>query len=190
MQQNIFIIHGAFGHPKENWFPWLKNELEKQGYAVFVPAFPTPENQSLENWLKAFRDYEKFLNEDSILVGHSIGSAFILNVLEGLKHPIKAAFLVAGFIGKLDSEEVDEINKSLTEKEFDWSKIKENCRQFTLYQSNNDPYVPVKKGKELERKLSAKLTLVKNAGHFNEKAGYTKFELLLEDIKKVLKKND
>jgi len=186
MNKTVFIIHGSFGHPKENWFPWLKNELEKLGCKVFVPKFPTPENQSLENWLKVFKDYEKHLGENTIMVGHSIGSAFILNVLEKLNHPIKAAFLVAGFIGKLNSEEVDEINKSLAEKEFDWNKIKENCRQFALYQSNNDPYVPVKKGKELEGKLGAKLTLVKNAGHFNEKAGYTKFELLLEDIQKVL----
>jgi len=27
---NVFIIHGADGHPKENWFPWLKSELGKQ----------------------------------------------------------------------------------------------------------------------------------------------------------------
>jgi len=38
---NIFIIHGAYGNPDENWIPWLKTELEKLGNRVFVPKFPS-----------------------------------------------------------------------------------------------------------------------------------------------------
>ncbi len=29
--KNYFIIHGTFGHNKENWFPWLETELKNQG---------------------------------------------------------------------------------------------------------------------------------------------------------------
>ena len=32
---NFIIIHGIYGHPEENWFPWLKNKLEGMGYEVF-----------------------------------------------------------------------------------------------------------------------------------------------------------
>ena len=64
---NIFIIHGAYGNPNDNWFPWLKAELEKIGAKAFVPAFPTPEDQNLENWFKVFKDYEKYLGENSIV---------------------------------------------------------------------------------------------------------------------------
>ncbi len=46
---NVFIIHGAYGHPEENWIPWLKSKLKELGYRVFVSKFPTPENQSLKN---------------------------------------------------------------------------------------------------------------------------------------------
>lgn len=26
---NIFLVHGSFGKPFENWFPWLEEELSK-----------------------------------------------------------------------------------------------------------------------------------------------------------------
>lgn len=58
--ETAFIIHGVGGHPEENWFPWLKKELEKIGYRVFVPKFPTPEGQTLTNWLKTFEPYEQY----------------------------------------------------------------------------------------------------------------------------------
>lgn len=70
---NILIIHGTYGNPEENWFPWLKSELEDKGCGVYVPEFPTQEGQSLESWLKIFEDYEENLNEDSIVVAHSSG---------------------------------------------------------------------------------------------------------------------
>ena len=84
-KNNLFIFHGAFGSPNENWFPWLKTEVEKLGIEVFVPTFPTPEGQSLNSWNKAFEPYEKHLSEKSILAGHSLGTAFILNLLLNLQ---------------------------------------------------------------------------------------------------------
>lgn len=183
---NVFIIHGAYGNPEENWFPWLKSELEKLGCRVFVPKFPTPENQSLENWLKVFEEYKQYLNEDSIVVGHSLGPVFLLNILEKLDKPIKAAFFVSGFVGLLENPEFDNINKSFVDKNFDWQKIKQNCKKFYVFHSDNDPYVPLEKAEQLAKNLGVDVILVKNAGHFNEKAGYTKFELLLEKVKKEL----
>ena len=182
---NIFIIHGAYGHPEENWFPWLKSELEKLDCRVFIPEFPTPENQSLENWLRVFKDYEQYLDKDSIVVGHSLGSAFLLNVLEKLDKPITAAFFVSGFTGLLNHP-IDEINKTFVDKRFDWQKIKQNCSKFYVFHSDNDPYVLLEEAKQLVKNLDTDVILVKNAGHFNKKAGYTKFELLFEKIKKEL----
>lgn len=100
---NVFIIHGTGASPEINWFPWLKKELEKLGCKVFVPIFPTPENQSLESWLMVFDKYKRYLDEDSIVVGHSLGPAFLLSVLENLDKQIRASFFVAGFIGFLNN---------------------------------------------------------------------------------------
>ncbi|MEW5996424.1 MAG: alpha/beta hydrolase [Candidatus Micrarchaeota archaeon] len=179
-KSNIFIIHGAYGYPGENWFPWLKSELEKLGCRVFVPKFPTPENQTLERWLKVFQDYEKYIDGNSIVVGHSLGVPFLLSVLE--RKPAKAAFFVAGFCS-LPENEFAEIMTTFVEKKFDWKAIRDNCKKFYVFHSDNDPYVPLEKAEELAKNLGTEIILVKSAGHFNEKAGYTKFEMLLEKIK-------
>lgn len=184
---NIILIHGAYGSPDENWFPWLKEELEKLNCKVFIPRFPTPKDQNLNSWLKVFGDYKKLLDKDSVLIDHSLGPAFILTILENLDHPIKACFLVAGFTGLLNNEEFDKINKTISDRNFNFDKIINNCKQFFVYGSDNDPYVPLEKEKELASNLKTELKLIKGAGHFNEKAGYVKFDALLEDLKKIIK---
>lgn len=187
MMTKVFIIHGAYGNPSVNWIPWLKKELGGMGCGVFLPKFPTPENQSLESWLRVFLEYDRNLDEDSIVIGHSLGVAFLLNVLERMEEKqIKTAFFVAGFTGALNDPKFDMINKTFADRRFDWKKIRKHCRKFFVFSSDNDPYVPPLKGKELAENLGAEMIVVKGAGHFNEKSGYTRFELLLEKIKKEI----
>ena len=186
MKSNVFIIHGAYGNPEENWFPWLKERLEKLNFEVFVPKFPTPINQTLEKWLGVFEKYEKYLNKDSIVIGHSLGAAFLLNLLELRK--IKAAFFVAGVGGKVENEFWEGM-KTFAWKKFNWYKIKNNCRSFSIYHSDNDPYIPLSHAEMLARNLSTSVSIIKNAGHLNEESGYKKFELLLDDIKKIASKH-
>lgn len=183
--KNAFIIHGAYGSPQENWFPWLKVELEKLGYKVIVPQFPTPDGQNLKSWLEVFEQYKSELNSDTVIIGHSIAVAFIFRVLEQLDHPIKAAFLIAGFIRGLDNSEVDQINASFYDEPFDWEKIRSNCQTFVCFNSDNDPYVPLEQGEEAAKNLGVDVTLVKDAGHFNTASGYTSFPLLLGKIKAI-----
>lgn len=178
----IFIIHGAYGSPEENWFPWLQRELDKRDHEVIVPKFPTPEGQSLKNWLKVIDEYK--IGKDDILVGHSIGAGFVLRLLE--KYKVKAAFLIAGFLGKLNNAEVDRINSSFFKDPFDWQKIRSNCKHIFIINSDDDPYVPVDQAEHLAEHLNVAAIIIKNAGHFNKVAGYLKFELLLKEIRAFL----
>lgn len=180
--QNIFIIYGVGGHAGENWFPWLKEKLEQSGHHVYIPNFPTPENQTLKNWLKVLEQYKQYINQETIFIGHSLGVAFILNVAE--LFPIKAAFLVASFIGKCNNQ-YDEGAKTFSQREFNWPRIKTNCPYFKIYHSDNDPYLPLEIAGRVSSGLGREITLIKGAGHFNTAAGYTKFPLLLADIKNI-----
>ena len=183
---NVIIIHGSYGYPEENWFPWLKSKLEKIGCRVFVPKFPTPKGQKLDKWLEVIKTYDKYLDKDSIIIGHSMGCSLVLRKLELLNKKIKAIFLVGGFTKDLWRGKYSDIVDTFFEKEFNWDKIRKNVKYANVYQSDNDPYVPISMGKEIARNLKGDLVIIKNAGHFNTESGYTKFNLLLEEINKIL----
>lgn len=178
---NFIIIHGIYGNPEENWFPWLKKQLEGMGYEAIVPKFPTPLDQTLDSWLRVFSNYENKINEETVLIGHSLGASFILNYLEKTNKKIKAAILVAGY-HKLLENQFKELNKTFVGKEFDWNKIKSSCGKFFVFASDNDEYIPLEVGQELAQNLNAELNVVHGGGHLNKKAGYDDFHLLLETI--------
>lgn len=187
MKPEIFIFHGTEGYPEENWFPWLKKELGQNGYSVFVPQFPSPPvvPAKISEWFDVLKEYEEHINEDTILIGHSLGGVFTLRVLEQLKHPVKAVFFVGTPIGVRPILNYDRDN-SFSGFSFDWNSIKKNAQHFVVFQSDNDPYVGLANGHQLAEILGVKLNFVLNAGHFNAKAGYLKFEKLLEEVNKIL----
>ncbi len=185
--ESAFIFHGVWGYPDENWFPWLKKELLKRGLDVYIPDFPTPENQTLDNWLKVFKNYHAFFGENSILIGHSLGTVFILNLLEQIEIQIKAAFFIAPFQDFLEHEKIDPLIVTFIKKNFNWNKITSNCAQFFIYYSDDDQYIPLEQPRTVATKLRTQnIKLFHKAGHFNLDTGYSTFPKLLDDINSVL----
>lgn len=177
--KNVFIFHGTEGFPEENWFPWLKEKLESKGYKVFVPQLPSPPvvAAKIDEWFNVLKNYETEINKDTILIGHSLGGVFTLRILEKLEQTIKSVFLTGTPIGlkPLLNYERDQAFSGFN---FNWPKIKAGAKNFVVFHSDNDPYVSFGNGEELAKQLGVDLSFVPNAGHFNKKAGYTKFEEL------------
>ena len=174
------IFHGTGGHPEENWFPWLKNELRKYDYEVIIPQFPTlpkfeiSESHTPEKWFEVFEKYKKYLDSDTILIGHSLGGGFLLRVLEKINVKVKAAIFVAPSVG-VKPIKYWEGDKLFVEKPFDWNRIRESAQKFIVFHSEDDPFICIRNSEKLAK-----------AGHFNKAAGYEKFDLLLEKIKIIL----
>lgn len=182
--KSAFIFHGSNGSKDAHWYPWLKRELEKTGLGVFLPQFPIEKKQTLQNWLDILQPIKENL-KDSILIGHSLGVPFILNVLNQWDIKVKAAFLVAGFSGHLEVEDEPNID-DFAERDFNWERIKANCDKFYVIHSDNDPYIPLKRAEELASNLGVEVILVKDGKHFQAQFGFKTFDLLLEKIKEVL----
>lgn len=189
MQTTVFIFHGTEGYPEENWFPWLKQELERNGCKVFVPQFHSPPivPAKIDEWFNVFRDYEKYINEETIFIGHSLGGIFTLRVLEKLNRTVKAAFFVGTPVGVRPILNYDRDN-SFSGFSFNWNSIKKKAAHFVVFQSDNDPYVSLGNGEELAKHLKVAMDFVPNAGHFNKKAGYVKFEKLRDRVLEILEK--
>jgi len=181
--KTAFIIHGTGGSPEENWFPWMKQELESRWYQVFIPKFPTPHHQSLENWIQTFEDYKKYVNQETIFVAHSVWPAFVLSVLETLDTPVKACYFAAGFLELLQLPEFDPLNETITAKQFNWEKIHQNCKYFYMCHGDDDPYVPLYSAEIMAEHLEVEIDMIEAGWHLNEETGYTEFEYLLEKIK-------
>ncbi len=182
--KNALIFHGTGGYPEENWFPWMKKELELMDYEVAVPQFPTPEGQTLEAWFKVFQKYHDNMNEDTIIIGHSLGGIFLLRVLEKIQKKIALACFIGTPIGIKPIANYDS-DLLFMGKPFDWDRIKNHAENFIVFHSDTDPYVSLENGKMLANNLGIALDFVPNAGHFNATAGYLKFDALLERIQKM-----
>lgn len=182
---NVFILHGTGGHPKENWFPWLKEELEKENYNVSIPQFPNPDKPLIDPWLQELESYKDKINKDTILIGHSLGGLFLLRILERIEKRVKAAIIVSGSAGVKPIKFYDGDYNFSNGFEFDWDKIKSNAKKFIVFHSDNDPFISLGNGELIAKKLGVKLNFTPNAGHFNTMAGYTKFDSLLEKISKL-----
>lgn len=164
--KNAVIIHGWGANSQSNWFPWLANELEQKGWKVAVPDFPSSENPLLSEWLDYFRSNVS-IDQDTILIGHSLGVPFILRLLEQSKEKIKAAFLVAGFDRPLNFSEIE----NFVDKPFDWKKIISSCDRFIVIASDDDPFILPAIGKDMAKHLNGKFIEEQNVGHITDLNG-------------------
>ena len=99
------------------------------------------------------------------------------------KVKVKAVFLIAGFCtDKRIPQQFQQMISTFLDKPFNWQKIRSSCGMFFVYNSDNDPYVPLERGEELARNLGTELILVKGAEHF----WFEEFPQLLKDTEKVI----
>ena len=184
--KRVFIIHRWSGGPKDDWRPWIKTELEKLGYQVFVPQMPDPETPVMEKWVGELARVVGTPDKDTYFIGHSIGCQVILRYLETREEQVGGAIFVAGWFNlkNLEDREAEQVAKPWIETPINADKVKAVCLKSTLLISDNDPYDCFEENKKAFEALGSKIVIVPNAGHFTEGDGYKEFLLLLEEFKK------
>lgn len=164
MNKVCYILHGLGADPEDNWFPWLKLELEKKGYLVIVPELPNAYFPTVSGWLTTLQTTVQE-NGEGIMIGHSLGGVLVAHYLLNGGHASKV-ILVATPFSKL------KIIPTIDEFMIDFSPLKKLVKdklqntRFTVFQSNNDHCVPVSHGKKWARLLGAEYRLLPDYEHF------------------------
>lgn len=181
-------MHGTDADHTYNWFPWLKTELEKIGYEVWVPDLPRADRPNIQRYndLLLSRGWDF---QDNLIVGHSSGSVAILGLLQALPDDttIDTAVLVGSFTKRLpESDPSWDMLRELFDKPFDFEAIKRKAQHFIFVHSDNDPYCPLEQARELHSKVGGEFVLLPGLGHFTQKLDprLDKFPELLDVIKK------
>lgn len=180
--KTAFIIHGTWWSPRENWFPWMKEQLESKWYRVFIPSFPTPDKQSLDAWKDTFSEYNTYIDSQTIFIAHSIWPSFVCSLLEELDTKIKACYFASGFLWFLWLHEFDILNKTFIDKDFNWDIIIGRSQYFYMCHGSDDPYVSIENAHLLAENLKVEIDMIEWWWHLNSETGYTSFEYLLEKI--------
>jgi uncharacterized protein len=175
--KKTLIIHAWFNKPENNWYPWLKSELEKKGYSVDLPDIPELRKDipDLKSILTLIEKNVK-PNSDTVVIGHSLGCLVAMRLAE--QHQYKKMILVSGW----DFDDLTEGHKKFWKSKINHVKIQKNVSEIIIVHSDNDPYITACQAEDMSKRLNGRFVLVKGAGHFTSKDGITKIPELLQFV--------
>lgn len=186
MSKRAYLIHGWGGKPEEGFRPWLKKELESRGYIVESLAMPKSDTPRIENWIPFLLEKIPSPDENTVLVGHSLGAPALFMYLEKLPKNIHVGkvVLIAGSFKQINdlSPQDKIIAKPWLETQLDYKKIDHAAKSIIAFFSDNDPWVPLKENSKIFKKLHAKIIIEHNMGHYNEDAGIKEVPEILKEI--------
>jgi len=150
---------------------------------------PNPDTPNLDKWLSKLKEAIVDPDENTYLVGHSLGCIAILRFLESLDEDQKigGVIFVAGFGHDLEYEGYKGELSSFFASPTDWNKIKTKANKFVIIHSEDDPWVPIEHSKIYEEKLGAESIILNGYGHFTDGDGVTELPIVLSKLLEIAK---
>ena len=184
----VFLIHGFEGTPNGGWRPWLMAQLGQKDVFACSLAMPSPENPSSQEWTNEIARAVGSPNEQIFLVGHSLGVSAILQYLQSLKveEQIGGAVIVSGPFQNTEDEYKTKL-ESFFVPAFDFTRIKNACKQFVVIHGANDPVVPFSDAESFGQALGCSVVSIPNGGHLNGSSGWRELPQALTALEGFLK---
>ena len=159
------------------WIPWLKKKLTLRGIKTETPLMPKPWYPDYQSFKKKFEKYE--VNDNSVLIGHSCGCAFLLRWMGDTKQKIKKLILVTPW--KIPDGE-DKIKKLFYEYPID-KTIKSRVQGIVMFTADNEEKDGKKSLEIFHKSLEGKIIELKGRGHYTVgDMGTEKFPELLKEV--------
>ena len=185
---NCVIVHGCPSDIEKavdaktrtydkHWIPWLKKELTSRGIKTETPLMPKPWYPDYKAFKKKFEKCE--ITDDSVLIGHSCGCAFLVRWLGNTKRKIKKLILVAPWKTP-DSNE--RFRKLFYEYPID-ETIKGRVKEIVMFTSDNEKNDGKKSLEIFHKAIGGKIIELKGKGHYTMKdMGTEHFPELLKEV--------
>lgn len=180
----VIFLHGNGNcTPEDNWFPYVKKELEKDGIKVIAKQFPDSKLARASQWLPFLKN-ELSADENSILVGHSSGAAAALRFAE--ENKVLGTVLIGTYHTDLgmDSEKLSDY----FDKPWNWEAIKDNQSWSIIFASTDDPWIPIDEPRFMRDKLDSEYHEFNDQGHFGGDYYKETFPELVTALKQKLAK--
>src|SRR3989344_5353920 len=187
-KQSCIIVHGSNSSEAaakkgalenlRHWKPWLKKNLEKNGIKTYNELYPEDWLPDYDKWKSVFE--KNTIDENTILVGHSAGTGFLLRWLSENKKKVNKLILVAPSVIKKN----DKYLRLSKLKDFSYdSSLKNYFNKLVVFYSDSDAEHIIESAKQIHTRLGGDLVQIKGKGHFiYEDMGTEEFPELLEVI--------
>ncbi len=170
---NCIIIHGCPSDKEKamnsetrtydkHWIPWLKRELIAGGVKVETPLMPNPWAPDYSAFKKEFE--KNLVSENTILVGHSCGCAFLVRWLGESKQKIYKLILVAPW--KIPNKD-DKFRKLFYEYPIDES-IKSRVGEIVMFTADDEEDEGKESLKIFQKAIGGKIIKLPHHGHYTQ----------------------
>ncbi len=189
----VILFHGLWENENNSWFPWLKCELNKKWIPCFVPSLPSSNRPNFQEQLDyVMNTYQYLLDENTVLIWHSLWAVLIKHFLLQSKKKIKKIILVWP---AFDQQPIDHLlqNKHINKwisyiqeyisNTIDENIVKDLTSRYFVYISKDDPYVLFDYAQKYFTDLNVSIREFETKWHFSGlNWNLFEFEELLEDI--------
>jgi uncharacterized protein len=178
------LIHGNGGStPNDNWFPYVKTELEKMGVKVDAPQFPDSILARASYWLPYLKDVLK-PDDKTIIIGHSSGAIAAMKYAE--TNPLLGSVLVGAYHTDLGMK--NEKISGYFDTPWDWDAIKKNQKWIIQFAGVKDPWIPISEARYVHERLNTEYYELSDEGHFGGDLYKETFPELIKAVRTKISK--
>lgn len=183
--KRVVIVHGYMASPTDHWFPTLTQSLEVEGARVDVVSLPESNAPRAQAWAATLQDVVPHVDENTFIIGHSLGCVTTLRHLQSLPagSRIGGLVLVSGFDCTLDN--IPELAE-FTHDTIAHDTVRRRAAHILSIVSDNDDIVDPKHSHDLAESLGSDVQVVKGGGHFMAKEGFTALPEVHQALRRML----